>query len=76
METLAQQILHEVRRGREQFHHEFSVTKLLAGIMQVVALAALFAGWLRGSPDLTIVLLFALFLQVLTISLLIMGRQR
>jgi hypothetical protein len=76
IESVAQQILQEVRRSREQPHTEFSVTKLLAGIVQVTALAALFGGWIRGTPDLTIVLLFALFLQVLTISLLIMGRQR
>ncbi len=75
MDALAQQILQEVRRGREQPHSEFSITKLLAGIVQVIALAALFVGWMRGYPDIGVVLQFAIFLEVLTIALLIMGRQ-
>jgi D,D-heptose 1,7-bisphosphate phosphatase len=75
LEALAQQILQEVRRGREQPHVEFSISKLIAGIVQVIALAALFVGWMRGSPDISVVLQFSLFLEVLTIALLIMGRQ-
>ena len=75
VETLAQQILQEVRRGREQPHTEFSISKLIAGIVQVIALAALFVGWMRGYPDISIVLQFSLFLEALTIALLIMGRQ-
>jgi D,D-heptose 1,7-bisphosphate phosphatase len=76
IETLAEQILQEVRRGREQTHVEFSITKLMAGIVQVIALASLFAGWLMGYHDLSVVLQLALFLEALTIALLIMGRQR
>jgi D-glycero-D-manno-heptose 1,7-bisphosphate phosphatase len=75
LETLARQILDEIRRGHEQQHADFSITKLLAGIVQIIALAAAFIGWMRGS-DMTLALLFALFLQALTIALLIMGRQR
>jgi len=76
IEALAEQILQEVRRGREQTHVEFSITKLIAGIVQVIALASLFGGWLMGYHDLAVVLQLALFLQALTIALLIMGRQR
>jgi D-glycero-D-manno-heptose 1,7-bisphosphate phosphatase len=75
IESVAKQILGEVRRGHEQQHLDFSISKLMAGIVQVIALAALFVGWMRGSPDIVVVLLLALFLQTLTIALLIMGRQ-
>lgn len=75
IEALAQQIIQEVRRGREQPHIEFSISKLIAGIAQVIALAALFVGWMRGYPDISVVLQLSIFLEVLTIALLIMGRQ-
>jgi len=76
VDSLANQILTEVRRGHEQQHSDFSISKLMAGIVQVIALAALFVGWIRGSEYIGVALLFALFLQTLTIALLIMGRQR
>jgi hypothetical protein len=78
LENLAEQILQELRRRNEQVHADFSVSKLLAGIVQVIALAAVFFAYLRrDTPEaLTPALLVALFLQTLTISLLIMGRQR
>ncbi len=76
LETLCRQILAELRRGHEQPHAEFSVSKLLAGIVQVIVLAALFLAYLhRGDADLQTILVFALVLQAMTIALLIMGRQ-
>jgi hypothetical protein len=79
LEPLLQQLLEETRLIRQQSHqgHEFSVTKLLAGIVQVLVLPALFFAYLhRDTPtDLQSLLLLATFLQTLTISLLIMGRQ-
>jgi D-glycero-D-manno-heptose 1,7-bisphosphate phosphatase len=74
-ETILLEILHELRRSREQPHSDFSVSKLLAGIVQIVALAVLFVTYLR-QDDQASTLLVAIFLQALTIALLIMGRQR
>jgi D,D-heptose 1,7-bisphosphate phosphatase len=76
IEALAEQILQEMRRGREHNHADFSITKLMAGIVQVLALASLFGGWLMGYHDLSVLLQTAIFLEALTIALLIMGRQR
>jgi hypothetical protein len=78
LENLAEQILQEVRRGNEQFQVDFSVSKLLAGIVQILSLAAVFFAYLNkdkpGSLEPT--LLAAVFLQTLTIALLIMGKQK
>ena len=78
LESISQQVLSEIRRHHEQPHTEFSVSKLMAGIVQVIAVAALFIGYLRiGTKDSMVVpLLLAQFLQTLTIALLIMGRQK
>lgn len=77
VEELLEQVLVELRRGEEQASLDFSVSKLLAGITQVMSLAALFFAYLnRGGNDLLPTLLVALTLQTLTISLLIMGRQK
>ena len=71
-------LLEEVRIIRQQSHQgtEFSVPKLLAGIVQVLVLPALFFAYLhRDTPtDLQSLLMLATFLQTLTIALLIMGR--
>lgn len=76
LETLSRQILAEIRRAQEQPEAAFSVSKLLAGIVQILVLAALFYAYLqRGEADLPSVLIFALVLQTMTIALLIMGRQ-
>ena len=78
LEELAEQILAELRRRADHHEPEFSVSKLMAGIVQVIALAALFIGYMRwddtGSRD--SILLVAVVLQALTIALLIMSRQR
>jgi len=78
LESLAGQILQEVRRSHEAPPSDFSVSKLLGGIVQVVSLAVLILAYLnRNVPgSLEPTLLLALVLQTLTISLLIMGRQR
>src|SRR6202035_4655546 len=72
LESLAEQILQELRRHREHDPADFSVTKLLAGIMQMIALAAMFLAYARGRGEtLQIYLLVGIFLQTLTIALLI-----
>lgn len=77
LESLAEQILQELRRHREHDQTEFSVTKLLAGIVQMIALAAMFLAYVRGQGNsLQVYLLVGIFLQTLTIALLIMTRQR
>ena len=74
---VAEQILKEIRRGTEQ-GNDFSVPKVLAGIVQIVALATLFFAYLnRETPEtLNSILLLAIAVQTLTISLLIMGKQK
>jgi D-glycero-D-manno-heptose 1,7-bisphosphate phosphatase len=76
LEALANQLMAEMRRGRELNHADFSVTKLLAGVVQIIALAIVAYGWATNFPNAVAVLLAALFCQTLTIALLIMGRQR
>ncbi|MEA2711062.1 MAG: hypothetical protein QOF78_3663 [Phycisphaerales bacterium] len=77
LESIALDILHEVRRRHEQPQQDFSVSKLFAGITQVIVLALLFVAFLnRGSQTLNSILLFALTMQAMTIALLIMSRQR
>jgi len=64
---------------REEHQGDFSISKLLAGIMQIVALATLLVAFLmfRNSEQTMIqALLVAVFLQVFTVALLIMGRQK
>ncbi len=77
LELVAEQILLELRRRNEQGVTDFSVSKLMAGIVQVLVLAVLFLGYIRGSSLATvqIYVLVALTLQTMTIALLIMSRQ-
>lgn len=72
------QITQELRRVREREHTDFSVTKLLAGIAQVLTLAALFFAYLnRGdAPTAQNILLLGLVFQTMTIALLIMSHQK
>jgi len=76
IEELAEQILQELQRREHHVDADFSISKLLAGIIQVIAVTALVLAWFlyRANPEPA--LLVALFLQTLTIALLIMGRQR
>jgi D-glycero-D-manno-heptose 1,7-bisphosphate phosphatase len=78
LETLAEQILYELRRSKEQPHTDFSVAKLLAGISQVISLAMVFLAYLNRNETTTFgaLLLFAVWVQSFTIALLIMGRQQ
>lgn len=77
LERLAEQILEELRR-RHVEPVDFSVSKLMAGIAQILALAILFVSYLnRASNEVMFPLIFtAIFCQLLTIALLIMDRQR
>ena len=77
LERLAEQILEELRR-RHDAPPDFSVSKLMAGITQILALAILFVSYLnREKNDVMFPLLFtAIFCQTLTVALLVMNRQR
>jgi len=78
LQQTAEQILQEIRRGREHEQTDFSVSKLLAGVVQILVLGVLFFAYLNrdAAASLQSALLLALTLQALTISLLIMGKQR
>lgn len=77
IETLAEQILYELRRHKELPHTDFSVAKLVAGISQVISIAMVFLAYLNRNETTTFaaLLLFAVWVQCFTIALLIMGRQ-
>jgi hypothetical protein len=79
LEAIAEQLLVELRRRNEQGVTDFSVSKLLGGVTQILVLATMFLGYVRASNNqgtLQIYLLVALILQTMTIALLIMSRQR
>jgi D-glycero-D-manno-heptose 1,7-bisphosphate phosphatase len=78
LESIAAEILRELRHRREQPQADFSVSKLMAGVVQVIVLAMLFVAFLNRADNATLMamLTFALTLQAMTIALLIMGRQR
>jgi hypothetical protein len=76
IEHLAQEILDQVRRKNEH-EPEFSLGRMLAGITQILAIALAVGSYFykpAGEPLMPI--LVAIFLQALTISLLLMGRDR
>lgn len=77
LETLAEEILYELRRSKEVPHTDFSVAKLMAGISQVISIALVFLAYLNRNETTTFgaLLLFAVWVQCFTIALLIMGRQ-
>lgn len=74
LEILAEQILGELKRQREQPHDDFSVPKLMAGVVQILALGALVFAYFQRDYRLEC-LLVATVLQSLTTSLLLMGRR-
>ena len=76
LEELAEQILQAIERPRDQHEPDFSISKLLAGIVQIVALATLLLAYAIFKSNPVPILMIALFLQLFTIALLIMGRQR
>jgi D-glycero-D-manno-heptose 1,7-bisphosphate phosphatase len=77
LEAIGTEILRELRRQHEDDHEDFSVSKLLAGIVQVVVLAVLFMAYLyRHETNVLAMMLLAMTLQTMTIALLIMGKQK
>jgi histidinol-phosphate phosphatase family protein len=81
LESLAAQILEAVRaqphRDSAGDHAEhFSLTKMIAGIMQVLSLAMLALAYFGRSDAEQERMTLAVFLELFTIALLIMGRQR
>jgi histidinol-phosphate phosphatase family protein len=75
LEHLAQQILDQLHR-RHRHPVDFSASKLLAGVTQVLAIAVAAGSYFyRPGGDPTLPLLVAIFLQTLTISLLLLGRE-
>lgn len=76
IEELLEQILQEVQRRPEPQDADFSLSKLMAGIVQILAIAVpLMAYFIYHTPA-EIALQLGIFIQALTIALLIMGRQR
>jgi D-glycero-D-manno-heptose 1,7-bisphosphate phosphatase len=75
LEELAEQILQELQRRKDIHEADFSVSKLLAGIVQIVALAVLVLSYFLYRHDPLPAILTAIFLESFTIALLIMGRQ-
>ncbi|HEX5244234.1 MAG TPA: hypothetical protein VFW23_13300, partial [Tepidisphaeraceae bacterium] len=77
LETMVQSIVEELRRNRTIPQTDFSVSKLMAGIVQVLVVPVLFYAYLHHETGpVTDALLLAVFLEVLTIALLVMGQQR
>jgi D-glycero-D-manno-heptose 1,7-bisphosphate phosphatase len=84
LENLAEQILTELRqRNQHADYADFSISKLMAGIVQVIAVALMFLAYLaytrtgdKGWDNFYSLMAYALFFQMFTISLLIMGRQK
>lgn len=80
LEQLTQQVVVEVRRLNDgKVQDDFSISKLTAGIMQMLAVMSVLAGYFLYREDqstLMIMLLLAIFLQSFTIALLIMGKQK
>lgn len=78
-DALLEQMLGELKKRNEDEHvMDFSVSKLLAGIVQIVALAVGFLAFINRNDRETLypLIMSAQFFQMLTIALLIMGRQR
>jgi D,D-heptose 1,7-bisphosphate phosphatase len=76
LEHLLQQILDQVRRRNEHVP-EFSLGKMLAGVTQILAIAMAVASYFyRPTGEPLMPILIAIFLQALTVSLLLMGRER
>jgi D-glycero-D-manno-heptose 1,7-bisphosphate phosphatase len=80
LEQLAEQILVELRKANARDDApDFSVSRLLGGVVQVIALAVLFLVYLYYRDDesfATLMLLLAIYLQTLTVALMVMGRQK
>lgn len=76
VEHLVQQLLDQVRRRNEHVP-EFSLGKMLAGVTQILAIAMAVASYFyRPVSEPLMPILAAIFLQALTVSLLLMGREK
>ena len=74
--TVAEEILRTIKLHAEHDPSDFSVTKLLSGIVQVISIAVMFVAYLnRTDPSFTSTLIVGVWLQCLTIALLVMGRK-
>src|SRR3954454_12540336 len=69
LESLAEEILRELRRQALHAEPEFSITKLLGGMVQVVSIAIVFLAYLNRADTHALggLLRFAIWLQCLTI---------
>jgi D-glycero-D-manno-heptose 1,7-bisphosphate phosphatase len=78
LEQLAEQMLMELRKRNATLDvSDFSVSRMLGGIVQVIALAVVFLAYLyRDDNSAPLLLLVAIYLQVLTATLLVMGRPK
>lgn len=78
IEQQLEHLAHELRRRREHVSGDFAVSKLLAGIVQIVVLAVLFFSYLNRAEAalLQTLLLLAVVLQTMVIALLTMGQQK
>ena len=79
LEMSAQQILMELKKLNDARHDDFSISKLVAGITQTLALATLPVAYVLYRGDAAVFqqwLLAAIFLQTFTIAMLVMGRQK
>lgn len=76
LEELLEQILQEVQRRPEQHEADFSLSKLLAGIVQILAIAVPLMGYFIYHTPPEIAIQLGIAIETLTIALLIMGRQR
>jgi D,D-heptose 1,7-bisphosphate phosphatase len=76
IEHLLQRLLDQVRRQSEH-PADFSLGKMLAGITQILAIAlAVGSYFYKPAGEPLMPMLVAIFLQILTISLLVMGRDK
>ena len=78
-QTSEDRFLAELRKLNEHFDRgDFSVARLLAGVVQVLALAVLFLGYLNWGASIQLLglLLTAVFLQVLAATLLLFDQRR
>jgi len=74
-EQLLGQILQEIRTAVPNRHADFSVPRLLAGIVQVLSLAVAVLGYLDRDPSaVPMWMMVAIYLQGVTIALLLMDR--
>ena len=79
LEPILQDILEELRLARQDRpESEFSITRLLVGVVQVLVLPILFFAYLHRdtAADCQTWLLVATFLETLVIALALMGKQR